>query len=56
MSHAVALVTGYGRNAGVCGDHPGITPDANSRPRKEVAERVAARHLHEPPVTAAARV
>jgi len=35
---------------------PWITPDQSSRPSQEIAERVAARHLHELPVTVAARV
>ena len=60
MSHAVALVTDdRNRVRAQCRctwRSPWITPDANSRPRQEVAERVAARHLHEPPVTTAARV
>jgi hypothetical protein len=60
MSHAVALVTDdRNRVRAQCRctwRSPWITPDQQSRPRKEIAERVAARHLHEPPVTAAPRV
>ena len=60
MSHAVALVTDdRNRVRAQCRctwQSPWITPDANSRPRQEVAERVAARHLHEPSATTAASV
>ena len=51
MSHAVALVTDNRKRVRAqcrcTWRSPWITPDANSRPRQEVAERVATRHLLE---------
>ena len=51
MSHSVELVTDdRNRVRAQCRctwRSPWITPDQHSQPRREVAERVAVRHLHE---------
>lgn len=51
MSHAVSLVTDdRNRVRAQCRcawRSPWITPDAESCPRQEIAQRVAAQHLHQ---------
>ena len=60
VSHAAALITDdRNRVRAQCRclwRSPWITPDAESRPRERVAERVAARHLYELSATEASQV